>query len=73
MKKTDGLILGAIALGFLFLLKPKVKLVHAEHIPEHVTIPVVTTQVANYVQPISSNNTTNYQTFGASTLLTVLD
>jgi hypothetical protein len=68
MKKTDGIVLGAIALGFLFLLKPKINLVHAEHIPEHVT-----TQIENYVQPTSSNNTTNYQTFGASTLITVLD
>jgi hypothetical protein len=56
----NHLILGAIALGFLFLLKPKINLVHAE-------------PITNYVQPTSSNNTTNYQTFGASTLITVLD
>ncbi|MEO2056324.1 MAG: hypothetical protein ABGW66_02455 [Flavobacteriaceae bacterium] len=58
----NHLILGAIALGFLFLLKPKINLVHAEHMP-----------IENYIQPTSSNNTTNYQTFGASTLITVLD
>ena len=62
------LVLGAIGLGFLFLLKPKVKPVFAQ-----TTIPNVHEPIPLQIQPISTNYTTDMSTFGASTLITVLD
>jgi hypothetical protein len=63
------LILGAIGLGFLFLLKPKFNPVFAETIPTpniHEPIPLQT-------QPISTDTTTDFTTYGARTLMTILD
>jgi hypothetical protein len=53
------LILGAIALGFLFIMKNKAQAVHQP--------------ISTFIEPTSSNNTTNYSTFGAQNLLTILD
>ena len=75
MKKSDGIVLGAIALGFLFLLKPKVNPVFAESAPvgRVYTADEYDNPFEKYVQQTSSNNATNYKTTGAGTYIAVLD
>ena len=62
------LVLGAIGLGLLFVLSSKPKPVFAE-----TTIPNVHESIPLQIQPISTNYTTDMSTFGASTLITILD
>ena len=63
----EYVIAGAIALGFIFLFKPKIKPVFAEE-SQNVHQPIPT-----FVESTSTNNTTSYSTFGAQNLMTVLD
>ena len=62
------LVLGAIGLGLLFVLSSKPKSVFAQ-----TTIPNVHEPIPLQIQPISTNYTTDMSTFGASTLLTILE
>lgn len=73
MKKSDGIVLGAIALGFIFLLKPKVNPVFAEETTTESETQNYTTKIPNYQQVTSTNNTTSYKTTGAGTYIAVLD
>ena len=68
MKKSNGIVLGVIGLGLLFVLSSKPKPVFAE-----TTIPNVHEPIPLQIQPISTNYTTDMSTFGASTLITILD
>jgi hypothetical protein len=61
------LILGAIGLGFLFLLKPKFNPVFAE------TIPNIHEPISLQTQPTSTKTTTDFTTYGSNTLITILD
>ena len=68
------LILGAIGLGFLFLLKPKFKPVFAETIPNiDESIPNIHEPIQLQTQPTSTKTTTDFTTYGARTLMTILD
>ena len=81
MNKNNSLLLGAIAIGFLFILSSKTKSVFAqtsipninEPIPSQTIIPNINEPIPLKTQIISTNTTTDMSTSGASTIITVLD
>ena len=62
------LVLGAIGLGFLFLLKPKFKTVFAE-----TSIPNIHEPIPLQTQILSTNISNDMPTFADNSVITVLD